>query len=602
VALPRDTTGERVARRLPLLPALLFLVPPVAFSVGFLSLRSSKPTDIGQYGLIQALHPLYFVAVGLVLVSFLLGIKYGRAKPLLLSLHIAVLVFLLHGAPSVIEREPRFATAYLHAGFSGYVGHTGKLLPRLDARFSWPSFFTGSAMLDRAAGIPTALQLVRWWPVVMNALYAPLVWLIARRLVPTTDTAWLAAGLFPLANWVGQDYYSPQSVGFLFYLTFVFILVGPLGADAPALWSVIRKRPLRWPAEADEGRAVWGPAWLWVAASLLLMAAMSTGHQITPVMACGTAIVLAVTGRTRARAVVGAFCLITLGWICYGAVGYWSGHLGQLFGQVGTVGTNVNNSVVARLRGTVAHRNVVNARVGLSIAVWSLGTLGALLWKGSKVGRRAAFFLMAWPLALIAVQSYGGEALLRIYFFALPGAVICIASLVNRIKWDRVQLAAATVAVALLLPAFLVTRWGNELFELTRPNEVAAVDALYRIAPHGSILISVSPQIPWNFRGVTTYQYEPENIDEFALQKLHQIKKLFKVKESNQLHVRNRLKRKVHPYIIITTGQIDYGWQEYGLNKDWGQIDVTKMANAPEFKLVYQNPNAYIFKYKKRIK
>ena len=49
-------------------------------------------------------------------------------------------------------------------------------------------------------------------------------------------------GLFPLANWVGQDYFSPQSVAYLLYLAFLFILVVPLRSrDRPA-WQVLFRR------------------------------------------------------------------------------------------------------------------------------------------------------------------------------------------------------------------------------------------------------------------------------------------------------------------------------------------------------------------------
>jgi hypothetical protein len=502
----------------------------------------------------------------------------------------------------VIEHEPRFATAYLHAGFTGYVAHKGALLPRLDARFNWPSFFTGSALLDKAAGVRTALRLIRWWPVVMNLLYAPLIWLIARRLLPEANMAWLAAGLFPLADWVGQDYYSPQSVGFLLYLVFLFILVGPLGTDAPALWSVARRRPLRWPSDPVDPPSAWGPTWLWVGATIVLIAAMSTGHQITPVMACGSAVVLAFTGRTQARAIIGAYCLITLGWICYGAAPYWSGHLGQLFGQVGTVDNNVSSSVLSRLHGAPIHRRVVNARAGTAVLVWVLGTAGALVWRGNAASRRAAFFLMAWPITLVVAQSYGGEALLRIYFFALPGAMICIVALLYRVRATVLQLVATAALLAVLTPAFLITRWGNELFELTRPNEVAGVRALYSLAPRGSILISISPQIPWVFAHIKGYQYEPANISEFALRTLPAIRQLFVVKKSNQLRVKNRLKHPVDGFVIITTGQLDYGWQEYGLPENWGQRDIALLTRAPDFRLVYHNPNTDVFEYTRHIK
>jgi hypothetical protein len=600
-AQPVPALRTRWSHRIPAW-SVLYAVPVAALAVGYLSLRSSKVSDIGPYGLIQALHPPYFAAVVALMLSYFGVLRMERLRPTLLSLHLGVLVFLVHGAPGVVESEPRFATAYLHAGFTGYVAHTGQVLPGIDARFSWPAFFTGSAVLDKAAGISTALHLIRWWPVAMNIAYVALLWLIAVHLLPTKRLAWLTAGFFPVANWVGQDYYSPQSIGFVLYLALIFVLVGPLGGEGPPIWRMRVRRPRSWPGPTAEEQDRWGPTWLWISGSVVLVAAMSAGHQISPIMACGTSIVLAAAGRTRARPLVVAFCVITLGWVCYGAIAFWSGHFGEIFGQVGTVSGNVSNSVLKRLHGSLIHRRVVDVRLGISVFVWVLGGLGALTWRKGGANRRAAFLMMAWPISFIAVQSYGGEALLRIFFFSLPGALICIVALISRLRWSPAQIAAEVLVFAVLAPSFLVARWGNELFEITRPLELAGVQQLYKMAPHGSIVVSISPQIPWSFDNVTTYQYEPENIDEFALRKLRAIESLFKPNKSYIVHVRNRSTHRAFGYVIITTGQVNYGDQEYGLPTNWGQEDITKLTNSPKFQLVYHNPDTWIFKYYKPIK
>jgi hypothetical protein len=337
----------------------------------------------------------------------------------------------------------------------------------------------------------------------------------------------------------------------------------------------------------------WGPAWFYQAAALVLMVAMATGHQLTPIFACGSAVVLSAVGRTRPRALVVAFGFLALGWVCYGAVAFWSGHKSELFGNVGSASANLNRALAKRLHGATAHETVVHARLVISAVVWLLAFLGAFLWRGTSGSRRAAFWMTLWPLGLIVGQSYGGEALLRVFLFSLPAAVCCIASLLEGTRHKLRAGVLEALLLAALLPLFLVARWGNELFEITRPAELAGVEQLYRIAPHGSVLVSISPQISWEFTNVNTYQYEPQNIDEFALRSIPAIVRLFT--HAPLPRVRNAH----HPagYVIITTGQIDYGWQEYGLPENWGTQVVNLLEHSTTFKLVYQNSATHIFRY-----
>jgi hypothetical protein len=564
----------------------LFCVPPIALIIGLLALHASSVSHIGNYGLIQAVSHWYYLGVGLVIVGFVLALQARYQRTLLLSLHLAVFVFLLHGAPGVIESEPRFATAWLHAGFTNYVATHGAFLPLLDARFSWPSFFGGVGLLDRAAGISSAVSLIRWWPVAMNLLYLPFIFQIARQLLANDTMAWVATGLFPIMNWVGQDYFSPQSVGMLLYLAFVYLLIGPLGGDGMPVWTWLRRhRESRWPDPvAPPGSAGLDVRFL-IGCALLVMVAMATGHQLSPVMACGSAVILVAAGRTRIRYLAVACVLITLGWVFYGAVSFWGGHPGELFGQIGAVSSNLTRAVAKRLHGTAPHQFIVDARLVMSAFVWLMGLGGAIRWRGTRSGRSVAFLLMAWPIGLLGLQSYGGEALLRIYLFSLPGAVCLASSLLFSLR-APIRSIATGMVLALLVPLFMFARWGNEIFEYVRPDAIAGVEHLYDIAPPGSTLVSITPQIPWLFKDLNIYHYEPSNLDEFALRQIVPIERLFQKYPGTD-----------RGYVIITIDQVLYGWQEYGLPENWGTQVEHLLETSKSFELVYTNPDTFIFKY-----
>jgi hypothetical protein len=583
-------------------PAVSLLLCAGLLAAGIWTLKHSQQARIGPYGLIQALYPGYYLVMAGLLLSLVWTFGARLYRNALLSAHMIVLVILVHGAPSFIESEPRFETAWLTAGFTDYVAAAGRFLPQVDARFSWPSFFAGSAMIDRAAGLQTAISLIRWWPVALNLLCLPLIYLIAKEFLGTGTRAWIATAFFPLANWVGQDYYSPQSIAFLLYLAFIYLLIGPLGAHDRPVWlarltwraqrrALLMGRPWLSGGPSPGGRS-WSPARtgesnpttaFYLVALAVLMAAMATGHQLTPIIATGSAIVLALLGRTRVRWLVVAFALMTFGWVCYAAATFWSGHFSVLFGGVGSVQSNLGSSVLARLQGSFAHEMVVDTRVVTALLVWVVAAAGAVVWRSGRSERWSLLVLFLLPFGMLAGGSYGGEAVLRVYLFTLPFAVCLMAVFVTHIRWPSRRVAAFALLI-ILLPFFLVARWGNELYEMVRAPEVTGMEELFRIAPPGSTLIAANPFLPWRFADVDTYHFLANNQGVFDLASTLPIVRLA---ESDPKGT----------YIIITTGQDIYGWQAYGLPRSWGGRVENMLAESPYFKLRYRNIDTEIFQY-----
>lgn len=563
--------------------------------VGLLALKASPEAMIGSYGLIDALSPWYYIAIAVLLLSIAWTLGTERYRSPLLVVHLIVLVILVHGAPAIVESAPRLASAWVHTGFTNYVASNGKFLPAFDARFSWPSFFAGSALLDRAFGL-NAASLLRWWPVALNLLYLPLVFRVAKGFLRSDARAWIATALFPLTNWVGQDYYSPQSIAFLLYLAFIYILIGPLGANGRPLWYFFRRsrdqddrsrlgrpRPRRNPVPTLQSRQKSTAVGFYLGILVLLMAAMATGHQLTPIVATASASMLVLVGKTRVRWLVMIFVLITIGWICYGAVTYWSGHFGALVGGVGALQSNVGSSVGDRISGSSAHSFVVHVRLLMSLIVWLLALFGALVWRSQNENRLALVASFLVPFATLAFGNYGGEATLRVYLFSLPFAVSLIGVLISQVRVPYRQVTLAAV-LFLIMPFLLISRWGNELFELARPNEVTAVRVLDRMANPGSTLLSITEELPWEFADIAKFEYPPFNLNESARKNASEI---IDVLGSNPKG----------GYVIITTNDIVFASQAYGFPPTWGAELEALLSHSERFKLRYSNADAEIFQY-----
>ena len=572
-----------------------YCIPFVALAVGLFSLTTARASAIGQYGLIQALPFLYFISLAILSVSFVIIWRSKQQRSAELLLHSVILIILLQCAPGIIESEPRFPTAWLHAGFTDYVAQTGQVLPDVDARFSWPSFFTGVALLDRTGGLPTSIMLIRWWPVFINLLYLPPLFLLAKTLLHDKKKALIVVWLFPFANWVGQDYYSPQSVAYLLYLVLLCVVLGSYGSNRRAM--IPSRMSQHWAKKSAHRRRKsghrlletvdddWRPQSVGYAITLLfvmllLSAAIDTGHQITPVFAVATVAVLVFFGRSRLLAWPILMFLLAAGWVCYAAISFWSGHFADMFG--GLVSLSSNYSKDLRLHGDVAQSHIDDVRLLIFGGMWALGFIGFFVGRKMQANRVAAAAIMLTPLFVIAGQVYGSEAGLRAFLFSLPGALCLVTMALTSVR-QRLQLIFISMLTILLIPAFLIARWGNELFESVQPAEISAANVLYKMAPPGSTILSITPNVAWQYKDVGQYHYAPSNLDEFAFGSVSVIA--------------SKLENPRGGYVIITSGQLEYAHAAYGLPSNWGSGVERRLAESHLFRLIYSNADAEIFRY-----
>jgi hypothetical protein len=598
-------------------PRSIFTLAPwmlilVAFGLGLLGLVTANESAIGPYGLIQALPLDYYASLLILMAAFVMTwMNHVTRYPQFIAEAI-VLVILLQGAPAIVESEPRFASAWIIAGFTDYVAHTGHLLP-IDARFSWPSVFTGAALLARAGGLQSVIALLKWWPVFINLLYLPPLFLLAKRVLRDHKKAMVVVWFFPFVNWVGQDYYSPQSVAYFLYLVFLCVVLGPFAADRrtllPLRMHTLRPRwvhPLRAlrsqqpstlqidlrvegqehtrpPGSREHGRRA---AITLLVVMLLICSAMATGHQITPYFAFVTVAGLAILGRTKLATWPAVLFLLATGWLCYGAQTFWAGHFHELFGSVGNVGGNVSENLVRRLRGSPAHYRVLDIRLLMFGGTWATALAGLFLGRRTSADRRAAMVLMLAPLLTLVGQPYGGEAGLRLFLFSLPGA-LCLGVLAVTAVSLRLRAIAVALLTALLIPGFLVARWGNESSEMVLPAEISGMRAVYAIAPPGSTLLSLTPEVTWNFMDIGKYKYVTNKlfVSEFAFGK------------KSVSGIAANLKNPQGGYVVVTHSQLVYAEQAYGLSHSWAQNIEQDLVRSHLFQLVYQNSATRVYEY-----
>lgn len=595
-----ESSGERrppsplpAARRVRDFPLAAATITFVAIVLGAVALGNTNERDIGPLGLIQAVPFEYLLALGLLGLAFALTLTRRRLRSPLLAVQVAALATGLHALPSIVEAEPRYFSAYLHAGFIEYIGRAGATLPTLDGRFSWPGAFGLGALMSDAAGFGSATSLIRWAPMLQNLLYLAPVWAIAAAFTPSRRARWATVWLFLLGNWVGQDYLSPQGLNFLLFLVGLAVILNYFPAGAGGAPGNRVARFARWVA-GEGGPQNLNPTTpvpdgvsrVLVVLLVLLAAVMSASHQLSPVFFIASVGALVVTRGTRlGYGFFAALLLVQLGWLSFGAEKFWLGHLHLITGGFGSLGSNLEQGLGGRMTGSADRATVLYLRIASAGALMGLAAIGLWRRRWSGHGRASHLALAGAPFGVLAMQAYGGEALLRVFLFALPllAAAAAFAFFpdpaegASRRLW--VPAMALTAVSAVLTLSFLVSRYGNEEFERVSPDDRAAVEWFYNNADYGDTLLATSRNLPWRYQDIERYRYNP--VDDLVFSDPERIAGLLAQADSTG-------------YLILSTSQEVFGRQLYDLPEGWMGSLRNRLLVSGLFKPVFREGSAEV--------
>jgi hypothetical protein len=570
------------------------------------SLGNIDVSGISDLGLVSVLPASVVVAFGLLTWGYCLALRQQRLSVPLLLVHLLVLLLIAYGTVALVEEEPRYHANWRLVGISDYVIRHGAIDGTLDAFSNWPGFFILSAFASQIAGLDSPIRFAAWAPLAFNLMYlGPLVMILEsatsdRRLV------WLGVWFFYLVNWVGQDYLAPQGLNYCLFLVTLGILLHWFKSPPPAvpvwvdwLQRLRRTAPLAtrlrdWLTPADGQRLTSLPAQRvgLMAIVLVLFAAMASSHQLTPFFTLGAVSALIVLGRLRPRGLPVVMAVMIGAWLSYMAVPFLEGHLDWLTRDIGRVSSIVGENVGERMQGSAQHVFVVYLRMVMTVAIWGLAACGAArrYLRGQRDVTVATLAVV--PFALLALQAYGGEMLLRVYLFSLPPMLFFAAALffptptAGR-SW------ATTVAIGLtsllLFGGFLFARYGNERMDLVTSDEVAAVSQLYRMARPGSILMAGSWNLPWRAHGYEQYDYVILDYTDART------REIFRNADVDALARRMQTTKGQQTYLIITRSEEAEVDLFSGLPA--GRLNRLEEAltASPRFTVVLSNQDAAIF-------
>ena len=233
--------------------------------------------------------------------------------------------------------------------------------------------------------------------------------------------------------------------------------------------------------------------------ALLVSAALVPDHQLTPIVLACSLVALALVRRSWAPLLPVILTLFIVLWLLYPASAYLAGH--PIFGggeQAGVVQSNVSGRVV----GTPDHLAVQGVRMGLTLALWVLAFLGAVLcWRADRRDLRP-YALAVFPFLMLPAVTYGGEMLLRVTLFSLPFTAFFAAWFLASLARQHPRSGAASaltlvVLLCVLSVASVAARYGNARFDMFTLDEMQAVEELYDVAEPGSVIVAGATSTPW---------------------------------------------------------------------------------------------------------
>ena len=600
--LPRTRPSPDVAKIVSALELLvIFILSAAAVTAWTVEVSRIDERLVDDTGLFAVMTPLAYAFMALLSAMFALTLRRRSLPQPLAAVQLLALVFMVCGAPVLFQDMPRFVTAWLHVGFTDAIAETGQLFPLRDGRFDWPGFFVLAAFIQNVVGADDLLPIIAWAPVLQVAAYLPPLYLIYRSATGDLRLIWLAMWLFVLTNWVGQDYFSPQGLNFLLMLTILAILLtwfrAPPKADTRLSRILARLPGTHRPGSEividPDGPMDGGPAprlsdvqqlGMMVVIAILFGFSASS-HQLTPFAIIGATVLLALFGRLRQRGLPILMLLFVGAWLVFMATTFLDGRLSAILEAIGRPDQVAETNVAERLAGSAGHVFVVQLRLAFTAAVLGLGLLGGI--RRLRAGRfdLSLALLAVAPFGLVLFQGYGGEIVLRIFFFALPFVAFFAAATIfpamAPTSWRSVPVIVALSVI--LCVGLILTRYGNEKADIVTRGDFQAIEFVTSLAPDGSSIGTVNHRIPIEYRDWELHRF-PNLTAEFL--------------EGDIDLLREHLLRNTEPgepaYVVVARSnrshaELYWGWSDAQWDERIAQLDA-------EFEVAFRNDDATVYR------
>lgn len=442
------------------LAPMIYLYAVAMWAMGVMVVRQGEPA--GQYGLLATRGGLLLVVAMVATVgTFLYSLAARHLALAAVGIGIAILVQRV--TVTLVTEIPIYTWTYKHIGLVDYLLVNHRLAPEsVDVYNQWPGFFTAMAWFTTVAGVDP-VTVAHWFAPVTHLVTALLVTALAIGLGLDKRAALAAAMLVELCNWVGQDYYAPQAVALI------------LATACLVLLTYSRRYP--------------AAGYL----SVAVFASLVATHQLTPVWLCAAVVALAVFRQIKPLWLPVVYIAVTLAYVVP--------RLGNVSRYGIFTGSNPlsNSSSNVPTTGSEGRMFTMYVDRSLSVGLWVTAILCfVILWR--RVGAPWAAGIMAFSsMLLLGGQSYGGEAIFRVFLYSLPGCAILIAPVLVGLLDDRRRLArlvampVVTVGLVALCVASMQGYFGGWSYLTMTKTQLEQSRWLLARNPEGATITVMAP-------------------------------------------------------------------------------------------------------------
>jgi hypothetical protein len=309
-------------------------------------------------------------------------------------------------------------------------------------------------------------------------------------------------------------------------------------------------------------------------------------------------LVLVIWNRIRPRSLPLLFGIVTLLWIAYFTTDYLGGHGGDLLTSIGQVKNSVGANVTDRIRGSADHQRILNLRLLMTVAIFVLAGLGGLRrWVGERRLELTFGLLIVSPFSLVALNSYGGEGLMRVYLLTLPFTAGLAATLfypneqIASRRRSALVLGAVVGALSLALAGgYLFTRYGNERMDYYTADEIAGLDYIYQKAKPGDGIVLLASNMAARYKAIDAIGYD-SFVDERPLLTAAEIDARMRVAANDG-----------ERYLFVSRAQQAYGELYIGLPPGWSDPIIRDLIDNYGYHRVFENRDAQVYKVGANVK
>jgi hypothetical protein len=355
---------------------------------------------------------------------------------------------------------------------------------------SWPGAHILFAMATKLSTINFE-QILGIFPFFIQLLWLLPLYVFLRNILgeARVNYCWAGLWLFSLANWIGQEYFSPQAFAFFLMLTLLALIT------RPAIWKE-QSYPLPF----------------LLAVGVIVVSVVIT-HLLTAFAVFCILIAFILARRAKKPAILIVLCFVlVLVWDVASGRNYTGALLSALTGPGDMLSfdpRDIAAIIMTSFTGSDSHIAVIKTRIIFSLIFVVLGLIGAVLALVNNKRRPTAIPLLAMAIALLVLlplaKQYGFELINRLYLFGLPFIAYFGATLLDSGK--KLPAIILSVLVLIALPLNIIAHYGNAVLDYIPRGEIAYWHFVRDNMSGGYFTGGLSPDV-MEYAGYQTVDFE----------------------------------------------------------------------------------------------